>query len=161
MGIGEKYFHTISQIGFVYRDIGPVVKAVQEKLGAEPTFGTTPELGREYRGEPGNFACKMAFFHFANLELEFIQPMAGTKSIWQDFLNSGREGLHHIRFSIDSQKETEEAMAAIGIPVYQKGLSVNMPGHTWAYFDSEPVLHFQIETLNDLEKLPEEGDINA
>ena len=153
MGLGEKRFHTISQIGFVVHDLDKAVKAMQEKLGVEPTWGTTPEIGREYRGEPGDFVCKMAFFHFCNLELEFIQPIAGTHSIWQDFLDSGREGLHHIRFSIDDQKGTEEDMAAIGAPVYQKGLSVNKPGHTWSYFDTEPILPFLIETFNDLEVL--------
>lgn len=156
MGIADKRFHTMSQVGFVVRDLDKTVAVMREKLGVEPTYGTTPEVGREYRGEPGDFVCRMAFFRFSNIELEFIQPIAGTRSIWQDFLDSGREGLHHIRFSIDSQQGVEEDMASIGIPVYQKGMAVSKPGHQWAYFDSEPVLGFIIETFNELEKLPGE-----
>jgi catechol 2,3-dioxygenase-like lactoylglutathione lyase family enzyme len=151
MSIAEKRFHTISQIGIIVPDLEPVVAAMREKLGVEPTYGTTPPIGREYRGEPSDFVCKMAFYRFANIELEIIQPISGTTSCYQDFLDSGRMGLHHIRFSIDDQKGTEAEMAELGFPVYQKGLSVNKPGCTWAFFDTEPTLPFIIETFNDLE----------
>ena len=151
MSIAERRFHTISQIGMIVPDLEPVVTAMREKLGVEPVYGTTPLNGREYRGEPSDFVCKMAFFRFANIELEIIQPISGTTSCYQDFLDSGRIGLHHIRFSIDDHEGTEAEMAELGFPVYQKGQSVSKPGCTWAFFDTEPTLPFIIETFNDLE----------
>ena len=155
MSIAEKHLTHIAQIGFVYPDIDPIIKAMKDKLGIEPTkFGVTPEEGDKfYRGKKDDLGCRMAFYNFANIELEFISPVKGEHSVWQDFLDSGRQGLHHIRFDIADHEGLKEDFAQVDIPLYMYGPSTNMPGHTWAYWDTEPSLGWLLETLNAFEDI--------
>ena len=152
MKIGQERLTKVSQIGFVVKDLDHILKVMEERLGVVPVVSDLPETdARMYRGAPGDFKAKVAYYRFSDVELEFVQPTGG-KSIWQDFLDAGHEGLHHIRFTIDDQKGTEADMKTCGFEIYQQGPSFAIPGCTWTYFDTEGVLPFFIETFNADEK---------
>jgi catechol 2,3-dioxygenase-like lactoylglutathione lyase family enzyme len=143
--------YQVSQVGFVVRDMDKVVAQMRRIFGVEPVFGRLPERGKKYHGEDVTFDAIIAFYHFAGIELEFVQPVSG-KSIWQDFLDSGREGIHHVRFNVDSFDGTVQKMGDKGIPVSQEGESSRgIPGLRWGYFDSEETLSFIFEIFNEAE----------
>ena len=78
-----------------------------------------------------------------------VEPQEGD-SIWKEFLDSGKCGLHHLRFSVDSMEDTVKDMCERGAEVVMEGESVRqIPGLRWAYFDTEKALDWTIEVLNE------------
>lgn len=141
----------ISQIGFVVEDLDAVTAWMKKIFGADPVIAKAPERERKYYGGEGDFEAEIAFYDFANIQLEFVKPIKGS-SIWQDFLNEGKKGLHHIRFSVDDYNGIVSEMKEKGIELSMEGVSVkNVPGLRWGYFDSEDKLPFIFEIFNELE----------
>jgi hypothetical protein len=89
----------VAQIGYVVKDLQKTIEAYWHKYGIGPWHiydCTYPEHQNTYvRGEPKPYSMRIAFAHLGDTELELIQPLAGD-SIYQEFLDSGREGIHHI-----------------------------------------------------------------
>ncbi|WP_371362811.1 hypothetical protein SRRS_38680 [Sporomusa rhizae] len=143
----KNLFTNFSQVGFVVRDMNKTVEAMERILGVKPDVvnNVNPE-NKRYHGKPGDFDAVLALYNFANVQLEFIQPVSGT-SIWQEHLDKHGEGLHHIRFTVDDHDEAVEYMAQKGILPSQQGDSLT-PTVQWDYFDTEPVLGFILETLS-------------
>ena len=146
----NKNLKAITQIGVVVHDLDAAIEGMRKIFGVEPArFGKTPEKNKFYHGQPGDFAAKMAFYDFANIEIELVEPQDGA-SIWREFLDSGKCGLHHLRFSVNSLEDTVEDMRERGAEVVMEGESVRqIPGLRWAYFDTEPPLGWTIEILNE------------
>jgi catechol 2,3-dioxygenase-like lactoylglutathione lyase family enzyme len=149
---GAGRFSRLSQVGFVVRDLDKTMEAMRKVFGAEPDkMMHCPQEGRKYYGSDGDFTARIAFYEFCNVQLEFVEPLGG-KSIWQDFLDQGREGLHHIRFSVDNFEETRQELLKKDIGMAQEGLSALVPGLRWGYFDSEDPLGFIFEIFNQYEQ---------
>jgi hypothetical protein len=52
--------------------------------------------GFTYRGQPANPVISVAFSHHGSLQIELIQPHDAEPSMFREFLESGRQGLHHV-----------------------------------------------------------------
>jgi hypothetical protein len=143
----DTQFTKIVQVGFVVRDLEATVKRMRLIFGIEPEYGIMSGVGVKYRGNPSAGSAKIAFFRFANMELEIIKPTGG-KSIWQDFLDSGREGFHHIKFDVDNMNGAIAEMSDKGCGIYSEGLSIITPGMRWVYYDTENLLPFIMEASN-------------
>ncbi len=141
------------QIGIVVRDLDKAMEGMRRIFREEPETGIMDDPRLKYRGKPEPCKLKIAFYRFANVELEIIQPLEG-RSIWQDFLDSGREGLHHIKFDTDDCEGTIAAMAEKGADIYSEGHSIITEGMRWVYFDTEEPLSFitEISNLSELKK---------
>ena len=95
----------MSQVGFVVRDLERYTAYFEQTVGV----GRFSRSDRDftlifdkiiYRGEIIETDFLMAFSTLGDLELEIIQPIRG-KNIYTEFLESGREGLHHLCFDVD------------------------------------------------------------
>jgi hypothetical protein len=141
----------ITQIGVVVQDIDKIVEGMRQIFGHEPDIvgHTPPTDGRYYYGSPEPFSCKMAIYKFANIDIELIQPEAG-KNIWNDFMDAGQHGLHHIRFSVDNFKETVDDLKERGASISMQGDSMTK-GLMFAYLDTEKALDFVVEIFNEYE----------
>ena len=150
----NKFMKEITQIGLVVDDWEKAVEGMRQIFGVEPgEYGTTPPKNKFYYGEPEDFAAKMAFYHFANIDIELVEPLRG-RNIWSDFLQEGNYGLHHLRFSVSDYDGTVSDMQERGIAVSMEGESVRqIPGLKWAYFNTENPLGWIIEIFNEREKL--------
>jgi len=129
----------VTQIGIVVPDLEETIAFYQERLFLGP-FERVPDfqkLGYQetyYKGEPEKFNSSFAFFRLGTMEVEIIQPLYG-RSIYRDFLDAGRQGLHHLGFDVyDDFDERLEAYARIGIGVLMSGRS---PNRAFAYLDTE------------------------
>jgi hypothetical protein len=142
---------TITQIGFVVKNLDHAIEKMKDILGVTPVISFTPLKNRTYFGEKSEFIAKLGFYRFANIELEFIEPVIGP-SEWERFLNNGNEGLHHIRFSVKSISEIAKKMKAKGIDISMQGASIR-EGLEWAYFDSLEKLGFIIEIFDEFKDL--------
>ena len=146
----------VSQIGLCVRDIDRVIEGMEKVFGVKPDrIGETPKTKRFYKGKEAEFGAKLAFYNFANIEIELMQPIYGD-SDWVHFLESGREGLHHFRFSIDDFHAVEENMKERGIDILMEGRSVKSDKLRLALFDTEDLITFPVEIFNEFEFKPEE-----
>jgi catechol 2,3-dioxygenase-like lactoylglutathione lyase family enzyme len=152
----NKHLKVITQVGIIVHDLEKAVKGMKRVFGVDPDdYGQTPPNGKLYYGEKEDFSAKMAFYRFANVDIELIEPQCG-RNIWQDFLDNGQRGLHHIRFSVDNLEGTIQDMKERGIGISMEGESVAKKGYNWAYFDTEEALDYVIEIFNEYEDVSKE-----
>jgi methylmalonyl-CoA/ethylmalonyl-CoA epimerase len=100
------------QVGFVVRDMDAALAMY------EPLFGpfTMMEPGNDsysYRGKQADVDLQLAFGKSGDLEIELIAVKSGC-SPHQEFLDSGREGMHHLRFRVDHLEPKVEQAQALG-----------------------------------------------
>ena len=76
----------ISQIGLCVKDLDSAVRGMEKVFGLKPDrYGETPKTRRFYKGKESEFGAKLAFYNFANIEIELMQPIYGD-SDWMHFL---------------------------------------------------------------------------
>ncbi len=149
----------VTQIGIVVPDLEEAMSYYQEKFFVGP-FLKIPDFRKlgyhetYYRGEPEKFNSTFAFFRLGIMEVEIIQPLYG-RSIYRDFLEAGRQGLHHLGF--DVYGDFDQRLAAytkMGIGVLMSGRG---PNRAFAYLDTEKVggVIFELIERGGPRKLPE------
>jgi len=78
------------QIGIVVEDIDTV------KQGMRTVFGLEPDAGGEslyrnclYRNKDQTVDTLVvsAFYNFFNIQLEFLQPVGDTQTVWRDYVS--------------------------------------------------------------------------
>jgi methylmalonyl-CoA/ethylmalonyl-CoA epimerase len=142
----------VSQIGYVVKNLQNTVEVYWHKYGIGPWHiydCNYPEHQNTYvRGEPKSYSMRIAFAHLGIMELELIQPLSGD-SIYREFLNSGREGIHHIGMKEVDGQSAIERLKAQGVQVLQTG-TLNHGKRRYIYMDTERDLgvileYFEIE----------------
>lgn len=106
-------------------------------IGPWTVFEVTPESSdMHYRGERKGFSMKLAFTQHGSMMWEVIEPTGG-QSIYQDFLDEGHKGFHHVAADINGLPY-EERVAGLkerGYEEVQGGTAFN--GNVkFAYFHS-------------------------
>jgi catechol 2,3-dioxygenase-like lactoylglutathione lyase family enzyme len=102
----------VNQVGFVVRDLQQAIRQY------EPLFGEfvemdAPDMEWEYRGEPAVSSLKLAMAQSGEVEIELIEWVAGDTP-HKEFLDAGREGLHHLRFIVDNVDDKMREAEALG-----------------------------------------------
>lgn len=142
----------IVQIGIVIEDME------KAKAGMKQIFGLVPDAESDnlykqtwYRGEIIDAPVKAAFYNYFNVQLEFLQPVGDTDTIWHDYLDEGfrphGHALHHIRFDVENNDAVTEELAKLGIKKYMEGKSLVDPSATFTYYDSVEQVGFIIEVV--------------
>jgi methylmalonyl-CoA/ethylmalonyl-CoA epimerase len=136
----------INQICVVVKDLDKAVENYWKILGIGPwqIYTVKPPLLEKatYHGKPNSQEFKYAVAAMENIEFELIQPVKG-KTIYDDFLKSKGEGLHHIL--CDGVKDVKEELAAyekMGAKVTQ---TAKFGEDEWGYVNTEPLLGTIIE----------------
>ncbi len=149
---------TVTQIGIVVPILEEAIVLYREKFSVGPfeRIADFEKLGyREtyYRGGPEKFNSTFAFFSLGTMEVEIIQPLSG-RSIYQDFLKAGRQGLHHLGFDVYGDLDQRvKAYVEVGIDVLMSGKG---PNRAFAYLDTEGVggVIFELLDRGGPRKLP-------
>lgn len=147
----------ITQVGIVIEDME------KAKAGMLKVFGLKPDAESDnlykktwYRGEIIDAPVKAAFYNQLNVQLEFLQPVGDTDTIWHDYLDEGfrkhGHALHHLRFDVEDNDEVTKAMEERGIAKYMEGKSLVDPTATFTYYDSVEALSFIIEAVTKSKK---------
>ena len=100
------------------------------------------------RGEPSAARAHLAFAHAGRLQIELIQPLDHAPSLYREFLDAGREGLHHLGYLVDDYAEVVAASRARGWRVGQSG---SLQGIGFTYFDTETHAGTIIEVIEGTE----------
>ena len=111
----------IDQIGFVVRDLDAAIERYAPMFGPFSTMDGPVEAA-DFRGASRDVELKLAFGHTGEVEIELIQWLSGS-SPHSEFIQAGREGIHHIRFNVGDCDAWIERVAAIGYaPIWYKYL---------------------------------------
>jgi hypothetical protein len=89
------------QLAFLVRDMDAAVKYWTETLRIGPFVVIEKSRGDRdifYRGKPTATDFAVAFAYMGDVQIEFIQPTDDEPSIYKEFLDSGREGFHHLAY---------------------------------------------------------------
>jgi len=128
----------VDQLGYVYKDIKKQAKIMETFFGI-PKFNILGPIEMEinYRGKETKWTAYGAFSRlFENVEVELIQYESG-ECIHKEFLDQGKEGLHHVRYDVSDLQAIIEKFKEEGIDVSQSGKIV---GLKYAYMDTESLL---------------------
>ena len=140
----------IVQIGILVHDVNKAAADWAAFLGVE----TPPVLvsdgydktGAIFRGESCDARLYQAFFNFNNIQVELIQPVDDTPSIWRECLDRDGEGLHHISFRVKNMAENMKDSEKLGYKTLQNG---EYTGGRYAYMDALANLKIILEYLED------------
>jgi catechol 2,3-dioxygenase-like lactoylglutathione lyase family enzyme len=137
----------IDQVGFVVRDMEAALKLYEPLFGPFSTMDSG-EFEYDYRGEKDVSSLKLAFGRSGEVEIELIQWVSG-RTPHKEFIDAGREGMHHLRFRVDNLDEKVIEAQALGYHSiwqtrYGEGLAV-------AYLEREgdPLLLEFFENLHE------------
>jgi len=101
------------QVGFVHRDIARACKIYEPLFGAFSEIQEYGEMEWLYRGEVNRSEIKVAYAKSGDLEIELIEWVSGGTP-HKEFLDAGREGMHHIRFIVPQLEEKVREAAVFG-----------------------------------------------
>jgi hypothetical protein len=88
-----------------------------------------------YHGRPARIGCRIMMFHFAHIDLEFIEP-GPEPSAWRDLLERKGPGFHHLAFKTRNLTRDTAALEGAGHTMLQRGEFQSGTGR-YAYFDTE------------------------
>ena len=123
----------IDQVGFVVRDLGETEKRYEPLFGPFTWMDGSIE-GATYRGREADVKLDIMFGHSGDLEIEFIEWKAG-ESPHREFIEAGREGMHHLRYRVEDADGTIEKLVGVGYEVIW--YKVFSPEITFAYLERE------------------------
>lgn len=129
--LGQYYFQT----AYVVKDIEAAEKWFGSILGVPIWARSEVELGEtcQYRGQPADSTMLISLGFAGEVQIELIQPTQG-QSIYTEFLDQGRSGLHHIAFVVPEYDEVVAAFEEKNCELLQQG-SLSDGQVRFSYFD--------------------------
>ena len=112
--IGNVELPPIDQVGYVVRDLDATVARYEHAL--RPLHASWSRRSPACSTAASRPTCtlRIAFGSTGNLEIEFIEVVSGA-SPHKEFVDAGREGIHHIRYRVPDCDATIAALARRGL----------------------------------------------
>ena len=112
----------IDQIGFVVKSLDEAEQRYAAMFGPWTRLdGSVQEA--MYRGRLADVKLDILFGHSGELEIEFIEWQEG-ESPHREFIEKGREGMHHVRYRVDDADDWIQRVAVLGFePIWYKKYS--------------------------------------
>ena len=109
----------VNQVGFVVKDLAQAIALYTPLFGEFQTMDVT-DMEWDYRGAPATSSLRLAFAQSGDVEIELIEWVSG-ESPHKEFLDAGREGMHHLRFVVDDLEAGIADVQAVGYrPIWTK-----------------------------------------
>lgn len=141
----------IVQVGIVIADREKAMEGMKRVFGLEADLVSDNVYRKTwYRGTIIDAPVNAAFYNHFNVQLEFLQPVGETDTVWHVYLKeigSCGHALHHLRFDVDDNDRVTQALAAVGVDKYMEGASLVDPSATFTYYDSVDAVGFIIEAV--------------
>src|SRR3954447_13489023 len=105
------------QIAWVVSDLDAALAYWTDSLGVGPFVVFERAIGDRkvlHRGEPTAFEMSLAFSYVGDTQIELVHPTNSAPSPYREFLDSGREGLHHIGFWPEKFDQAVECLEGRG-----------------------------------------------
>jgi hypothetical protein len=132
----------VMQLGYVFKDIKKQAMLMESLFGIPPfAFSEGEPETVVYRGKESVVHMSLSISRYFNMQLELLQWNSG-ECLYKEFLDQGREGLHHISLFVQDLDKYIEEINKMGIEIIQSG--VTGPSH-WVYLDTEETFGIIIE----------------
>ncbi|HEX8447872.1 MAG TPA: VOC family protein [Sphingomonas sp.] len=125
----------VMQLAFVPHDFEAAIRFWTETMGAGPFF-RLPHIAyraARYRGETSHVDFSVVLGYWGDMQIELVEQHCDSPSIYRQWLDDGREGLHHVCVLVDSIAHARTVCAAAGAQVVQE---VFMDGAEAIYVDT-------------------------
>lgn len=125
----------VMQIAFVPRDFDAALRFWTQTIGVGPFFLREHVSLQDvrYRGEPSNVDFGVAIGYWGDIQVELVKQHNDGPSIYKEFLDEGREGLHHVCILVDDMGCARDVCRGIGAEILQEG---RLAGGEVIYVDS-------------------------
>lgn len=100
------------QVGLVVRDLERAMAMYAPLFGPFTTMDGSVQQA-SYRGRLADVGLKIAYGRSGDLEIELIEWTSG-ESPHREFIEAGREGMHHFRFRVDDTDHWVEKLRPLG-----------------------------------------------
>lgn len=135
------------QIGMVVNDIEAAASFWVEEMGIGPWISIAEAIGNRrfvYRGEDSEAKISVAFSYSGETQLELIAQTNSAPSPYREFLDSGREGFHHLGFWPENFEGSCETLEKAG---FEELCSIYLPNGTknGTYYTGPPLVGSIIE----------------
>jgi hypothetical protein len=124
----------INQLGYIFKDVKKQAK-IMEELYDIPKFSFLENKDNiyQYRGNPSKISTRIGLSRLFNTQIELIQLIEG-ECIFKEFIDSGREGLHHFGIFVENLESYIEEFKKRGFVVVHAGQTAKQ---RVAYFDTD------------------------
>lgn len=141
-------FGGINQLGYVVKHSSDTATKYQNLFGANPPVIFDAEVTDVREGRDGKavppYKIRFAFVTLGELQLEFIQVLEGTPTLYTNFLKRSGEGLHHVGVNVPDLKAVVDIASAMGFSVLWSGQIYSVP---FAYLDTQDQLGTILELI--------------
>ncbi len=127
--------NTIRQLAYVVNDMDMALNYWINTLGAGPFF-TMEHVKldeQKYYGEPTDADISIALGNSGDLQIELIVQHNDAKSVYKDFLDAGRVGVHHIALMPTDYSAAYQQYISSG---HKPAFELSLGGAPVVYFDA-------------------------
>jgi len=135
------------QVGIVVRDIEKAAEMYRDLFQFKGNINIVEQSASvNCRGVEGTYKMKKIMQHFGDKQFEIVEIVdAEGPNLYSEFLDEGREGLHHLGiYTKDAKELIEQFKAKFGVDVAQVGKLGKL---TFTYLDTKDILGYYIEFL--------------
>jgi catechol 2,3-dioxygenase-like lactoylglutathione lyase family enzyme len=113
----------VMQIAFIPADFDAALRFWTETMGVGPFFliDRVKMTDAKYRGAAADFNFSVAIAYWGDLQVELVRQHDDAPSIYKEWRDAGREGLHHVCLVTPDLQHARELCAALGLNVVQEG----------------------------------------
>ncbi len=152
--------YTVRQVAYVVRDLDAALKYWVDVLNVGPffLFAHCPLKNQRYRGKPSNVDVSLALGNSGDVQIELVFQHNNEPSVYKEFLDGGRVGVHHFGLMPPDYRATYERYKALG---HEPAFECTVGGAELVYFDTvQAIGHFtelwdNCDTFKDLFMLVE------
>ena len=148
----------INQVAIVVKDIQKTIENYWNMLGIGPwvvfTFGPPIMHDQTCHGRPSPHRFKIACAQVGPCELELLEPLEGD-TIYGDFMAEHGEGLHHIRYFVDTVDELDKHVQILGKLGFPSAMGGRFGGDgSYHYVDTVSGLKCILEMVKEPSVMP-------
>ena len=133
----SRIFGPIAQLGYVVRDVHASMDHwVRNGVGPWFYFERVTMDYFRHRGVESPLAVSIALANSGDVQIELIQQRNDAPSMYQEFLDAGREGLQHVAYWTEEYQALYDRVLGLGYVVGQEGCIGGDRGR-FAYLDTE------------------------
>ena len=143
--------HGIDQVALIVENLDEAMLRYHDWLGIGPwrvyTYAKPLVKSMAYRGQPADYAMRIALSSIGDLNIELIEMLRGD-TVYAEHVAKHGYGLHHWGVFVEDMGAALAEAAATGIKVLQEGSGFGLDGDGhFAYLDTEATIGVSIELI--------------
>lgn len=143
--VGAVLSGPVRQIGYVVRDLhAAIADALALGIGPWFTLLDLPQEGMTYRGAPCAPVLSIGFANSGDLQVELIQQVDDSPSIYREFLDTGQHGFNQLAWWVDDYDAFDQRARAAG---WEAVFGGDAGGTRFGYFETAGALASIVEVM--------------